>query len=92
MEYELQIRFKVSCKTWILFKGFQIFLRNYKLDPLLQLKDYPLEKDLEAYIKQFGAKNTHLANKTDVKGVAAAFVSNCNSVSKREKVINLLKM
>ena len=56
------------------------------------MKEYPLEKDLEAYIKQFGAKNTHLANKTDVKGVAAAFVSNCNSVSKREKVINLLKM
>ena len=46
---------------------------------------------LEDYIKKFGINNIHLANKTNVKGLAAAFVSNCNSQSGRETVIKKLK-
>lgn len=57
-----------------------------------QMKEIPVEGVLEEYMKQYGINNTHLANKTIVKGIAAAFMSNCHSVSHREKVIKLLKM
>ena len=56
------------------------------------MKETPVEGVLEEYMKQYGINNTHLANKTIVKGIAAAFMSNCHSVSHREKVIKLLKM
>ena len=57
----------------------------------LQIKELPEGSKLDEYIEQYGANNTYLANKTIVNGIAAAFVSNCHSVSKREKVTKLLK-
>ena len=47
--------------------------------------------ELDKHILKFGEANIHLAKKTSVKGLAAAFVSNCNSLSGREKVISELK-
>ena len=47
--------------------------------------------ELDKHILKFGEANIHLAKKTNVKGLAAAFVSNCNSLSGREKVISELK-
>ena len=62
---------------------------HYQAKQLLQL-EHELH-ELDKHILKFGEANIHLAKKTNVKGLAAAFVSNCNSVSGREKVISELK-
>ena len=47
--------------------------------------------DLKKHILKFGEANIHLAKKAKVKGLAAAFVSNCHSRSGRENVIREMK-
>jgi len=57
-----------------------------------QTSDPPRGVKLDQLIEKFGEDNVDLAEKTgDVKGVAAAFISNCHTKSRRDKVISQLR-
>ena len=57
----------------------------------LQKLNHEEDEELEVFIENFGKLNKNLSNKTEYKGDAAAFVSNCRSESNREKVIKEFK-
>ena len=57
----------------------------------LQKLNHEEDEELEVFIENFGKLNKNLSNKSEYKGDAAAFVSNCRSESNREKVIKEFK-
>ena len=56
-----------------------------------KIKEVPKGKDLDELINTFGENNKHLANKSGNSSIAAWFVSNCDSKSKREQFVEDLK-
>jgi len=55
---------------------------------ILQIKEFDKDDKLDAYITEYGKKNTELAG--GKRGVAAWFVSNCETASKREDFVQEL--